>query len=227
MAKQPWFKLFSADFLTDPDLDKTPLAAQSVIVRMWCVCNIEGSIPRDPEEIARLTRCKLSDISQCESHFETFFVSHNGSYRSKRMEREKEKSQKARDSAAIRWKETTDDAVGNAKRNAKRNAQSQIVRKPEKKEKNPSRYAEFVELSKLYWESLNPERKFTFGARDGKIAKEFLKRFDATSIEDFKSWFNNMIFSDNVNVAWLPYEFIPHLHKYADGRLDTFGRPKP
>jgi hypothetical protein len=150
------------------------------------------------------------------------------------MEREKAKSELARKNAQAKHKPHTyangsanSLAIGSANGTAKTPAQKARVSEGQKKEKTTtSRYAEFIDLSKRYWDALHESGGFTFGARDGKMAKEFLARFQTQPIDEFESWFNNMIESDNVNTAWLPCEFIPQLHKYADSPLDTFGRPK-
>ena len=65
--KAPWFKFWATDFLTDPDVDELSLEAQGLLLRMWCVCSQRGNIPEDPEEIARLTRCRLQDVLKCQS----------------------------------------------------------------------------------------------------------------------------------------------------------------
>ncbi|MGC9225435.1 MAG: hypothetical protein ACP5E2_16105, partial [Terracidiphilus sp.] len=51
----PWFKFWSADYLTDAAVDKLPLEVQALLVRMWCALNLHGSLPDDPVEVARLT----------------------------------------------------------------------------------------------------------------------------------------------------------------------------
>ena len=63
--KEPWFKFWATDYLCDPDVDELSLEEQGLLVRMWCVCSQRGSIPGDPEEIARLTRCKLQSVLKC------------------------------------------------------------------------------------------------------------------------------------------------------------------
>ncbi len=105
--KEPWFKFWATDYLTDPDVDALTLEAQGLLVRMWCVCSQRGNIPEDPEEIARLTRCKRQIVSQCASHCKPFFKLRDGLLYSERMEREKEKSETARANAEKRYKKGT------------------------------------------------------------------------------------------------------------------------
>ena len=107
MAKEPWFKFWSAEYLTDPDVDAIPLESQGLLVRMWSVCNIRGSIPADVEEIARLTNVRLSCVSQCVSHCVPFFDLRDDQLFSLRLEREKAKSEAARQSAQVRHNKTT------------------------------------------------------------------------------------------------------------------------
>ncbi|MCU1271012.1 MAG: hypothetical protein JWN74_2306 [Acidobacteriaceae bacterium] len=113
---EPWFKLFASDYLLDADVDAMPREAGELLLRMWCVCHIHGYCPSDPEELARLTRCKLSYVSQNLSHCLPLFELRGDRLYSRRMEREKEKSAAASKSAKTRWDR-------NAKRNANRNAQ--------------------------------------------------------------------------------------------------------
>ncbi len=132
--KEPWFKLWANDYLTDPDVDELPLEAQGLLLRMWCVCSQRGNIPDDAEEIARLTRCKLQDVSQCYSQCKRFFKLQDGLLRSERMEAEKAKSETARANAQRRYSKKThpaENANGNANGIASPTAQK--VREQESK----------------------------------------------------------------------------------------------
>lgn len=134
--KEPWFKLWANDYLTDSDVDELSLEAQGLLVRMWCVCSQRGNVPDDAEEIARLTRCKLRDVSQCLSQCKEFFKLDNGLLYSQRMEREKEKSKTARANAEKRYRKETrppEFANGNANRDANVSARTpaQKAREPE------------------------------------------------------------------------------------------------
>jgi uncharacterized protein YdaU (DUF1376 family) len=134
--KEPWFKLWATDFLTDPDVDELSLEAQGLLLRMWCVCSQRGNIPQDPEEIARLTRCKLQYVLKCQSQCKQFFRSQNGLLYSVRMEAEKAKSERARASAEKRYKKEAcelADGEGSANRTGNGTAKShaQKARKPE------------------------------------------------------------------------------------------------
>lgn len=121
MGENPWFKLWARDLLTDPKVDSTPLAAMFLVVKMWCVCCLEGSCPADPEEIARKTRVTPQCVSQFISQCVPFFEERDGRLYSRRMEREKTKSDLARQSAQARYTATTS-ATGPAKRTADRSA---------------------------------------------------------------------------------------------------------
>ena len=104
MSDQPWFKFWSTDYLCDPDVDKLPLDAQGLLVRMWCVCNLQGYIPDDVEEVARLTRSRLQSCLLSYPLCKPFFALRSGQLFSKRMETEKEKSRIARENANKRIK---------------------------------------------------------------------------------------------------------------------------
>jgi hypothetical protein len=128
--KEPWFKFWAADFLTDPDVDELSLEAQGLLLRMWCVCSQRGNIPQDLEEIARLTRCKLQSVLKCYPQCKKLFELRQGSLFSARMEDEKAKSELARVNAEKRYRKETYTpanakvcAIGAADGNAKSPAQ--------------------------------------------------------------------------------------------------------
>lgn len=102
MAKEPWFKAWSADILTDEKMDAMPAEAEGLLWRMWCVCNLRGCISADPEEIARLTCRKTYYVSKYVSYMLPFFDLRDGHLFSHRMEREKQKSEMARRSRSFR-----------------------------------------------------------------------------------------------------------------------------
>lgn len=134
--KEPWFKLWAIDYLCDPDVDKLSLEEQGLLVRMWCVCSQQGNIPHDPEEIARLTRCKLQSVLKCYPQCKKLFELRQGSMISARMEQEKAKSELARVNAEKRYRKEIYTpanakvmAIGAADGTAERPAQK--ARKPE------------------------------------------------------------------------------------------------
>jgi hypothetical protein len=105
---------------------------------MWCVCSQRGNIPQDPEEIARLTRCKLQDVLKCQSLCKRFFRLQEGLLYSARMEAEKAKSERARASAEKRYrKETYSQAERRSSPNRTSNgaaeSHAQKAREPERK----------------------------------------------------------------------------------------------
>jgi uncharacterized protein YdaU (DUF1376 family) len=133
--RQPWFKLFAADFLVDPDVDSMPRESEGLLLRMWCLCHIEGSCPADPEELARKTRCSLQYVLQCKRHCESLFELRGGRLYSHRMEEEKRRSEQARENASKRYEQSKQStsangiadgsANGSANGSAIRTAQSQ------------------------------------------------------------------------------------------------------
>lgn len=146
MANNPWFKFWASDFLTDDKVDSIAPEAEGLLVRMWCVCSLRGSIPSSIEEIARLTSRKTHYVSQYVSQCVSFFEERDGKLYSRRMEREKHKSDKARESAQHRWESTTsenDDAKRNAIGIAKRNAQkSESQRSEDQKQEGEAFFEE-------------------------------------------------------------------------------------
>jgi uncharacterized protein YdaU (DUF1376 family) len=131
----PWFKFFAADYLLDPDVDAIPSEAEGLLIRMWCLCHLEGSCPADPEELARKTRRTLQSVLQCKRHCEPFFDLQEDRLYSRRMEEEKHRSKQARENASKRYEQRTS-ADGNANGSANGSAnctaqsQSQSQKKP-------------------------------------------------------------------------------------------------
>jgi uncharacterized protein YdaU (DUF1376 family) len=127
----PWFKLFAADYLLDSDVDSMPREAEGLLLRMWCMCHIEGSCPAEPEELARKTRCSLQYVLQYKRHCQLLFELRDGRLYSRRMEEEKRRSEQARENASKRYAQSkqssseSGSANGNANGSAIRTAQSQ------------------------------------------------------------------------------------------------------
>jgi uncharacterized protein YdaU (DUF1376 family) len=120
MAKEPWFKFFAADYLLDPAVDALPLEAQAVLLRMWCLCHIEGFCPADAEQIARKVRLPLEQITRHWQSLTPFFEVRGGKLYSFRMEEEKRKSEIARRAGNKRGEQ-----IRSANRSADCSAQSQ------------------------------------------------------------------------------------------------------
>ena len=115
---RPWFKLYSADTLMDSKLDAIPPEAEGLVLRIWCICHIEGRCPAEPKELARKTRRSLDYVLQYKSQCESLFALQDGFYISPRMERERKRSEINRANAKDRWKHKTS-MVCNANGNAK------------------------------------------------------------------------------------------------------------
>jgi hypothetical protein len=137
--KHPWFKLWATDFLCDPDVDELPLEAQALLVRMWCVCNQSGSLPDDVEEVARLTRCRLSSCLLSYPLCKRFFESRGGLLFSNRMEAEKLRSEVARTNAGKRLKKVrTGESNIEASSNCSTDSITQRAREPDPHTKTPT-----------------------------------------------------------------------------------------
>jgi uncharacterized protein YdaU (DUF1376 family) len=131
MPTLPWFKFFPSDYLLDPKVDAIPSEAEGLLIRMWCLCHLEGSCPADPEELARKTRRTLQCVLQCKRHCEPFFELHEGRLYSRRMEEERRRSDQARQNANKRYKQdrsAISTAIGSAIGTAQSQSQSQIQR---------------------------------------------------------------------------------------------------
>src|SRR4029077_3647609 len=122
MPDMPWFKLYASDYLVDAGIDSMPREAEALLVRMWCICHIEGSCPNDPGELARKTRCDLQYVLQCKPHCDPLFDLRNGKLYSKRMEAERKRSKQASLNAHKRYEQKIC-AVGTANRTANSTAE--------------------------------------------------------------------------------------------------------
>jgi uncharacterized protein YdaU (DUF1376 family) len=103
LSAQPWFKIFAADYLLDPDVDALPREAEALLLRMWCICHREGSCPADLETLARKTQCSQEYVSKFKAECEQFFELREGRLYSLRMEEEKRRSEQARKNANKRF----------------------------------------------------------------------------------------------------------------------------
>jgi hypothetical protein len=92
--RAPWFKFYATDYFMDADVDDLPLEAQAILVRMWCICWIEGELPSD---IAKLSRKLRIEHLHMQKHMQTlskFFSStEHGMLISPRMEKERTHSE--------------------------------------------------------------------------------------------------------------------------------------
>jgi uncharacterized protein YdaU (DUF1376 family) len=128
MAEQPWFKFYATDYLLDPDVDSIPLEAQAVLLRMWCLCNIDGFCPVEPEEIARKARLSFQVVAKHSEQLTPFFELRDGRLYSRRMQEEKRKSESARLGGEARGKQLRSadrSASGSADRSTQSQSQSQ------------------------------------------------------------------------------------------------------
>jgi uncharacterized protein YdaU (DUF1376 family) len=236
--KEPWFKLWANDYLTDPDVDELSLEAQGLLLRMWCVCSQRGNIPNDPEEIARLTRCKLQCVSQCQSQCKTFFELRDGLLYSRRMEREKEKSDKARSNAEKRYSNGDSaqvDLNGSANGSANRTAQKARKQDSHFQERKPSRdkrdvkpanerHQPFKAAIADYWAAKNPGIDLPWDGSEGKALGMFLSASPNLDLEAFVGLLRSR-FKSEVNHSDRPSKWIRSASSFASGPLDRYGKP--
>jgi uncharacterized protein YdaU (DUF1376 family) len=236
--KEPWFKLWANDYLTDPDVDELSLEAQGLLLRMWCVCSQRGNIPNDPEEIARLTRCKLQCVLQCHLQCRVFFELRNGLLYSGRMEREKEKSDKARSNAEKRYnKEDSAQVVltGSANGNAIRTAQKARKQDSQIQEQKPlcgkrdvkpadERHQPFKAAIGDYWAAKNPGIDMPWDGSEGKALGMFLSASPHLDLKAFVELLRSR-FKSEVNHSDRPSMWIRSTTSFGSGPIDRFGKP--
>jgi uncharacterized protein YdaU (DUF1376 family) len=115
--KLPWFKFFAGDYLLDSGVDSMPREAEGLLIRMWCICHIEGSCPADPGELARKTRCSLQYVLLSKPLCESLFELRGDRLYSRRMEEEKRRSQQARENASKRFTRSKQSTSANGSTN--------------------------------------------------------------------------------------------------------------
>jgi len=120
--------MFSSDYLTDGKIDDMPREGESLLIRMWCVCNIEGSCPADPEALSRKTRCELAYVLHHVLHCAKFFELRDGRYYSARLEREKLISKARTQAAVTRWNHNQMGDLHSVLHDAKEDANTHALR---------------------------------------------------------------------------------------------------
>lgn len=62
----PWFKLYGSEYLSDAKVQRLSLAGQGMLLRLWCYCSMDGTIPADTEELSDLlnlrTKKELAEL---------------------------------------------------------------------------------------------------------------------------------------------------------------------
>lgn len=138
MTAIPWFKFYAADYLTDPGVDNLCLEAQGILVRMWSVAWLEGSLPSDVDEIARKCKVRCKTMHMHADKLLKFFVrQEDGAYVSERMRDERERSgltsERRKAAANKRWSKP--DAIASANTAANSNARLGVKSHPVRDQK--------------------------------------------------------------------------------------------
>jgi uncharacterized protein YdaU (DUF1376 family) len=189
VANEPWFKFWAVEYLCDGKVDKVPPEGRELLVRMWCICSQEGCVSADIEELARVTRLKTQYVSQYVSHCVSFFELRCEMYYSLRMEKEKKKSEAARNSAEARYNSESykkDAAKRTAERTAKKARKQEGQKKELKQEQNPSPQKSIEALFELppwldleAWEAYREMRKKIKKPMTDRARDQLLKRLAA------------------------------------------------
>jgi uncharacterized protein YdaU (DUF1376 family) len=108
VASIPWFPLFAADLLMDDDLFKMDPKAEGLLVRMWCLCWVDGYAPKDTEALSLKVRRPISYVRKYLPEVIQFFqVDEQGNLWSQRLEVERakaaDKSEKCKAAINFRW----------------------------------------------------------------------------------------------------------------------------
>jgi uncharacterized protein YdaU (DUF1376 family) len=100
----PWFKLFPRDYLTDSKVRLLSREHRSILLDLWCYCAMDGSIPKDPESIARLLGEPIPSTKKAMEKLNGFFLEEGCALYSRRLRVEseayEEKCQKLRENGS-------------------------------------------------------------------------------------------------------------------------------
>ena len=106
--KDFWFKFFAKDYLLDLDVQSLPLPAQAILVRIWCVCCIHGSVPAALDKMAAGILLTESEVAPYYQAVVAFFQRKGDRLISVRMEQERrarlKTSEGASKAARTRWR---------------------------------------------------------------------------------------------------------------------------
>jgi len=99
-VKTPAFQFYATDYLSDANVQMMTLEEEGAYIRLLCFCWIEGSIPNDPERLARL--CKGGSTTLLTNVLNCFTQDPNDPSRlvHKRLEQEREKQRAWREKSA-------------------------------------------------------------------------------------------------------------------------------
>lgn len=86
------------------------------------------------------------------------------------------------------------------------------------------RRSTLIDDLKKYWEYLNPNLPFSFGANDGSAVGHFLKRHSEWKRETWIGALRNRCRSD-INKSEPFYKWLSRLEEYAAGPLDRYMKP--
>lgn len=108
MASIPWFPIYASDLLIDDDLFNLDPKAEGLLLRMWCLCWVDGYAPSDPDLLSlkvRRIRPYVQMYLPMVLHF--FQKDENGNLHSRRIEEERAKamakSEKCKKAINLRW----------------------------------------------------------------------------------------------------------------------------
>jgi hypothetical protein len=96
----------------------------------------------------------------------------------------------------------------------------------QKKEPDP-RHQPFREKLERFWTYMNPDSSSAnWNAADAGQLGKLLRERPALTIKEFHQWLVNYSESDGINPPDRPHEFLPKIHRYADGSKDRYGKPR-
>lgn len=145
----PWFKFFPQQYLTDSKVRQIAREHRSILLDLWCYCAMDGSIPENPEAIARLIGESVSTTKKVMAILKVFFVQEGDRLISKRIQTEseayQEKCQKLRESASKGGLKKVANAIANTRADEHQTGQQMLE---QTLKQNPSEVEAEVEKEK-------------------------------------------------------------------------------
>ena len=246
MSKAPAFQFYAAEYLADENVQLLSLEQEGIYIRLLAYCWREGSIPAEPEKLARL--CKGCSVGSLAGVLDLFHaIGEDGRLSHRRLDEERIKHERYRLKQAMNGarggrplKQNPDESqikglglLDESQRKTKKRLSSAIASSSsEGKKQNHSRveresdfrYTEFREFTRVYWTQNNPQIAMPWGAGEGRQLSSLLAANPTLDCAAFRDLLEQRAKS-RVNHAERPRVWLARVTDYAGGPLNEFNRP--
>jgi uncharacterized protein YdaU (DUF1376 family) len=247
MGKAPAFQFYAAEYLADENVQLLSLEQEGIYIRLLAYCWREGSIPAEPEKLARL--CKGCSVDSLTGVLDLFHpMGMDGRLSHRRLDDERIKHERYRLKQAMNGarggrplKQNHDESqikglglLDESQRKTKKRFSSAISSSSstEGKKQNHSRverepdfrYTEFRELTRVYWTQNNPQIAMPWDVGEVKQLNSLLAANPTLARAAFEDLLEQRTKS-RVNHAERPRVWLARVTDYAGGPLNEFNRP--